>query len=65
MMKSDPTSGRMARWLDSLHELDFSIEYKPGSKNGNADALLCQAWPATSNTKEGEGGVRSGQQTIH
>ncbi|XP_071144097.1 uncharacterized protein [Mytilus edulis] len=31
--------GRIARWLEILSNFDFSIEYRPGSKHGNADAL--------------------------
>lgn len=31
--------GRIARWIEILSEYDFSIEYRPGSKHANADAL--------------------------
>ena len=31
--------GRIARWIEILSEYDFSIEYRPGNKHTNADAL--------------------------
>ena len=30
---------RMARWLETLSTYQFSIEYQPGHKHGNADAM--------------------------
>lgn len=35
---------RVARWIVRLSEYQFTIEYRPGSVNGNADAL--SRWPA-------------------
>ena len=32
-------SGKLARWSESIAELDLEILYKPGCKNANADAL--------------------------
>ena len=32
-------SGKLARWGLALQELDLEIHYRPGKKNGNADAL--------------------------
>ena len=31
--------GRIARWLEILSAFDFVVEYRPGQKHGNADAL--------------------------
>ncbi|MES9880687.1 MAG: reverse transcriptase domain-containing protein [Sedimenticola sp.] len=31
--------GRIARWIEVLSAYDFTIEYRPGKKMGNADAL--------------------------
>jgi len=31
--------GRIARWLEILSTYDFSIEYRPGKKHGNADGM--------------------------
>ena len=31
--------GRIARWLQLLADYDFEIEYRKGSKHGNADAM--------------------------
>ena len=30
---------RIARWIEILSAFDFEIEYRPGQKHGNADAL--------------------------
>ena len=39
LMKMKNPSGRLARWVISLQQYDFTIEYKPGSENLAADAL--------------------------
>ena len=44
MANKNITSGRLARWFDTLADLDFTIAYRPGSQNGNADGLSRQAW---------------------
>ena len=31
--------GQQARWLEVLEEFQFSIEHRPGSRHGNADAM--------------------------
>ena len=31
--------GRVARWIEILSTYDFSVEYRPGKKHGNADGL--------------------------
>lgn len=41
----DSTNGRLARWMDVLRQFDFSIKYRPGTTNNNADGLSRQAWP--------------------
>ena len=33
--------GRFARWVMDLQEYSFDIFHRPGSANGNADALSC------------------------
>jgi len=33
------SSGRRARWCDTLAEFDLDIRYKPGRANSNADSL--------------------------
>lgn len=47
-MKDEPPR-RHAGFIDWLSALDFMIEYKPGSANGNADALSRRADLATLN----------------
>ena len=33
------SKGRIARWIEILSAYNFSIEYRPGKRHGNADAL--------------------------
>ena len=35
----DPPEGMVGRWLQVLAHYDFDIQYRPGPKHGNADAL--------------------------
>ena len=42
---------RQARWAEILREFNFKILYRPGEKNGRADALSLQVDPEL----EGEG----------
>ncbi len=42
--KSKLLNKRLARWALWLLDFDFSISYRPGSTNGNADGLSRQAW---------------------
>jgi hypothetical protein len=39
LMKSKDLQGRMARWVTSLQEYDFTLQYRKGSANANADTL--------------------------
>lgn len=39
LFKIKEPKGRIARWIEILSSYDFSIEYRPGNKHGNADAL--------------------------
>jgi hypothetical protein len=39
IMKSKDLQGRMARWVTTLQEYDFALQYRKGAANGNADAL--------------------------
>ena len=41
---------RLARWFTKLREFNFVIEYRSGSKHGNADAL--SRWLLDSNIDE-------------
>ena len=31
--------GQLARWIEELQEYNFTVEHRPGSRHGNADAL--------------------------
>ena len=39
MLNTTHPSGKLARWAESVAELDVEIKYRPGRKNSNADAL--------------------------
>lgn len=55
----DPHSHRLARWMDILRQFSFTIVYRPGHANANADALSRQAWAdPRPHTPEGGGDVR-------
>ena len=67
LTNKDPTSGRLARWMDTLRALSFTIRYRPGSGNGNADGLSRQAWETDDSTfqKEGEVSGMTGHDHLH
>ena len=56
-------NARLTRWSLSLQPYQFTVEYRPGKGNGNADALSRVNWDApptkrpTSWTPEKRGGV--------
>ena len=39
LLNTPQPSGKLARWGMTIQELDLSINYRPGKKNLNADAL--------------------------
>jgi hypothetical protein len=39
LMKSKDLQGRMARWVTSLQEYHFTLQYRKDSANANADTL--------------------------
>ena len=39
--------GRLARWVLSLQQCDFTIVHRSGSKNANADGLSRDQWSLT------------------
>lgn len=45
LMKMKDPKGRAARWSLALQGLDFTIHYKPGIKNKNADAMSRREYP--------------------
>ncbi len=48
LANKDSTNSRLARWMDILRQFTFTIQYRPGTSNSNADALSRQAWPAST-----------------
>ena len=52
-------NGRVMRWALLLQPYTFTTRYRPGARNGNADALSRQAWLEQERpTSLEEGGVR-------
>ena len=53
MSKMKGANNRLTRWSLALQDFDFTITYRPGTVNNNADGLSRQAWavtePSTSN----------------
>ena len=50
-------NGRLTRWSLSLQPYQFTVEYRPGGKNGNADSLSRMTCGSDSDGKAaGEGG---------
>ncbi|MEE4246960.1 MAG: pol polyprotein, partial [Kangiellaceae bacterium] len=39
LLKARHPSGQLARWLETLQEFDFIIQYRPGVRHANADAV--------------------------
>ena len=46
-------SGRVQRWLEFVTALDYTLEYRKGSANGNADFLSHFPEPATEHDRSG------------
>ena len=44
MSTSTNHNRRLTRWALYLQDFDFSMQYRPGPKNGNADGLSRQCW---------------------
>jgi hypothetical protein len=39
LFKLQEPKGRVARWIEILSQFDFAVEYRPGAKHQNADAM--------------------------
>ena len=50
-------NGRLTRWSLALQPYQYSVQYRTGQKNGNADALSRYFVDATSESKEEVEGV--------
>ena len=48
---SVPAKGRIAKWLVAMGQYDYSIEYVPGPKIGNADSLSRRPYEPVKNNK--------------
>ena len=52
------TNGRLMRWALALQPFSYTVVYRPGSQNANADALSRQSWIDDVTPPEGGGSVR-------
>ena len=43
------TTARIQRWAILLSAYNYSLQYRPGNKNGNADFMSC--FPLTNSNK--------------
>ena len=55
LKNKDLMTGCLARWMDTLRDMDFEVKHHPGSSNGNADGLSRQAWSKQDASCEGGG----------
>ena len=46
-------NARVQRWLEFLTAFDYTLEYRKGSANGNADLLSRLPEPATEHNRNG------------
>ena len=60
LLTSRRLNKRLHGWVLKLLDFDFTIEYRPGSKNQDADGLSRQSW----STSEGDPG-RAGEDGVH
>ena len=61
LLTSKILNRRLSRWALYLQEFNFTIRYRPGKNNGNADGLSRQAWKEVS-VKEDTAGQMSTQE---
>ncbi|KAK3260606.1 hypothetical protein CYMTET_30450 [Cymbomonas tetramitiformis] len=48
LMEKSDLQGQHLRWAISLHEFDFTVQYRPGAKNSNADVPSRYPLPSTT-----------------
>ena len=51
--KAGDHNARVQRWLEFLTAFDYTLEYRKGNANGNADFLSCFPEPATEHGRNG------------
>ncbi len=58
MLRAKHQSGKLARWAGIISKLDLDIQYRPGWKHSNADALSwCQGDPEDGDDLDAEGTI--------
>ena len=62
LLHSRVLNRRLHGWVLQLLEFDFSVQYRPGVENGDADALSRQAWDSRSGDPWQQTGVSDGEE---
>jgi len=65
LLNTPHPSGKLARWGLAIQELDLQIQYRPGKKNQNADALSRSPISGSAVEKEEEVAAKDGEGVVN
>ena len=54
LFKLREPKGRIARWIEILSQFNFTVEYRPGAKHQNADAMSRICYPRDCTCSNGD-----------